>query len=129
MRDPDRIIERKIKEIIQSVRVTDAYPGEEGKQQIITAYLNQNYYGNGLYGIKAAARGYFGVDDLNDLTLGQVALAGRAAAVALVIRPGAQRGRRRGWNAVRAAQRARADRLPPQRDPPPDGRRIRRAWC
>ena len=72
--DPGRGIERKIKEIIQSVRVTEAYPGEEGKQQIITAYLNQNYYGNGAYGIKAAARSYFGVDDLNDLTLGQMAL-------------------------------------------------------
>jgi len=74
VRDPDRIIERKLKEIIQAVRVTNAYPGEAGKQQIITAYLNQNYYGNGSYGIKAAARGYFGVDDLSDLTLGQVAL-------------------------------------------------------
>ncbi|MEX2548150.1 MAG: transglycosylase domain-containing protein [Chloroflexota bacterium] len=74
VRDPDRVIERKIKEIIQSVRVTDAYPGESGKEQIITAYLNQNYYGNGAYGIKAAARSYFGVEDLNRLTLGQVAL-------------------------------------------------------
>jgi penicillin-binding protein 1A len=74
VRDPNRSIERKIKEIIQSVRVTDAYPGEEGKKAIITAYLNQNYYGNGAYGIKAAARSYFGVEDLNDLTLSQVAL-------------------------------------------------------
>ncbi|MGI8929406.1 MAG: transglycosylase domain-containing protein, partial [Candidatus Limnocylindrales bacterium] len=74
VRDPNRVIERKLKEIIQSVRVTNAYPGEEGKEQIITAYLNQNYYGNGSYGIKAAARGYFGVDDLSSLTLGQVAL-------------------------------------------------------
>ena len=38
--------ERKIREIIQSVRLTQAYPGEKGKQQIITAYLNQNFYGN-----------------------------------------------------------------------------------
>jgi penicillin-binding protein 1A len=74
VRDPGRGVERKLKEIIQSVRVTQAFPGEEGKRQIITAYLNQNYYGNGLYGIKAAARGYFGVEDLNDLTLSQVAL-------------------------------------------------------
>ena len=72
--DPGRVIERKIKEIIQSVRVTEAYPGEAGKQKIITAYFNQNYYGNGLYGIMAAAKGYFGVDSLNELTLGQVAL-------------------------------------------------------
>src|SRR5215212_7945325 len=74
VRDPSRRVERKIREIIQSVRVTDAYPGEDGKKKIITAYLNQNYYGNGSYGIKAAARSYFGVDDLNKLTLGQVAL-------------------------------------------------------
>ena len=33
-----------------------------GKQQIITAYLNQNYYGNQSYGVKAAVRSYFGID-------------------------------------------------------------------
>ena len=74
VQDPGRLIERKIKEIIQSVRVTEAYPGDAGKQRIITAYLNQNYYGNGSYGILAAAKGYFGVDSLDQLTLGQVAL-------------------------------------------------------
>ncbi|MEP7378975.1 MAG: transglycosylase domain-containing protein, partial [Chloroflexota bacterium] len=51
VRDPGRTMERKIKEIIQSVRVTQAYPGEAGKQRIIEAYLNQNYYGNGSYGV------------------------------------------------------------------------------
>jgi membrane peptidoglycan carboxypeptidase len=74
VREPGRLIERKIKEIIQSVRVTEAYPGEGGKQRIIEAYLNQNYYGNGSYGILAAARGYFGVESLSQLSLGQVAL-------------------------------------------------------
>src|SRR5512141_573262 len=74
VRDPGRQIERKIKEIIQSVRVTEAYPGEEGKRRIIEAYLNQNYYGNGSYGVLAAARGYFGVQSLSQLTLSQVAL-------------------------------------------------------
>src|SRR3954454_17145625 len=78
--DPDlvqssgRLVERKIKEIIQSVRVTEAYPGDPGKQKIMTAYLNQNYYGNGSYGVLAAAKGYFGVESLDQLTLGQVAL-------------------------------------------------------
>ena len=48
--------ERKMREIIQSLRLTQAYPGEEGKQEIITAYLNQNFYGNQSYGVKAAAR-------------------------------------------------------------------------
>jgi penicillin-binding protein 1A len=74
VRDPDRLIERKVKEIIQSVRVTEAYPGDEGKKRIIEAYLNQNYYGNGSYGVLAAAKGYFGVTSLDELTLGQVAL-------------------------------------------------------
>ena len=44
--------------------MTEAYPGDAGKQKIITAYLNQNYYGNGSYGVLAAAQGYFGVDNL-----------------------------------------------------------------
>ncbi|HXG39983.1 MAG TPA: transglycosylase domain-containing protein [Candidatus Limnocylindrales bacterium] len=67
--------ERKIKEIIQSIRLTQALPpGVEGKKQIIAAYLNQNFYGNLSYGIKAAAKGYFGVDDLHDLTLAQAAI-------------------------------------------------------
>ena len=72
--DPGRQVERKIKEIIQSVRLTQAYPGDAGKQQIITTYLNQNYYGSQLYGAKAAARGYFGVADLHKLTLAQAAI-------------------------------------------------------
>src|SRR5436305_5874253 len=64
---------RKIKEIIQSVRVTEAYPGAEGKQRIMAAYLNQNYYGNDSYGVAAAAQEYFG-KELKDLTLGQAAI-------------------------------------------------------
>ena len=62
VQDPNRTLERKLKEIIQSIRVTEAFPGEEGKQKIITAYLNQNYYGNQSYGVKAAAESYFGID-------------------------------------------------------------------
>ena len=60
VQDPSRKLERKIKEIVQSIRLTEAYPGVSGKQQIITAYLNQNYYGNQTYGVKAAAETYFG---------------------------------------------------------------------
>ena len=60
VQDPNRTAERKIKEIIQSIRVTQAFPGEAGKQAIITAYLNQNYYGNQSYGVKAAYEQYFG---------------------------------------------------------------------
>jgi membrane peptidoglycan carboxypeptidase len=73
VQDPGRTAERKLKEIIQSIRVTQAFPGELGKRDIITAYLNQNYYGNQLYGIKAAADGYFGVG-LDELTPAQAAI-------------------------------------------------------
>jgi membrane peptidoglycan carboxypeptidase len=66
--------ERKIKEIIQSIRLTQAYPGDAGKQSIIAAYLNQNFYGNQSYGIKAAAKSYFGITDLTKLTIAQAAV-------------------------------------------------------
>src|SRR5262245_120391 len=60
--DPHRTAERKLKEIIQSIRLTQAFPGVPGKRDIITAYLNQNYYGNQSYGVKAAVQSYFGID-------------------------------------------------------------------
>ena len=66
-------IDRKIREVIQSARLTNDFPGVAGKQLIITAYLNDNYYGNQSYGIAAAARGYFGITDLSKLTLAQAA--------------------------------------------------------
>ncbi len=65
--------ERKLREIIQSIKLTQEFPGVEGKQQIITAYLNQNFYGNQSYGVKAAAKSYFG-KSLADLTLAQDAI-------------------------------------------------------
>jgi membrane peptidoglycan carboxypeptidase len=65
---------RKAKELIQAARLTQAYPGEAGKQRIIAAYLNQVFYGHGAYGIAAAARAYFGVTDLNKLSPAQAAL-------------------------------------------------------
>jgi peptidoglycan glycosyltransferase len=65
--------ERKIKEIIQSIRLTQALPeGEAGKKVIITAYLNNNFYGNQSYGVKAAAKAYFG-KELADLSLAEAA--------------------------------------------------------
>ncbi len=69
-----RLAERKIKELIQSVRVTEAFPGEAGKQQIMAAYLNQNFYGNNSYGVATAAQSYFGVTDLSKLTVAQAAI-------------------------------------------------------
>jgi len=65
---------RKAEEIIQAARLTQAFPGEAGKQTIITSYLNQIFYGHDAYGIAAAARVFFGVTDLAKLTPAQAAL-------------------------------------------------------
>jgi peptidoglycan glycosyltransferase len=73
VQDPSRTVERKLKEIIQSIRVTQAFAGDEGKQKIITAYLNQNYYGNQSYGVRAAVESYFG-KPLADITPAEAAI-------------------------------------------------------
>ena len=73
VQDSGRTAERKLKEIIQSIKLTQAFPGTEGKQRVMTAYLNQNYYGNDSYGVAAAAQTYFG-KSLKDLTLAQAAI-------------------------------------------------------
>jgi membrane peptidoglycan carboxypeptidase len=65
--------ERKAMEIVQAVRLTNAYPGVEGKRLIMTAYLNNNFYGNRTYGVAAAARGYWNAS-LDELTLAQTAI-------------------------------------------------------
>ncbi|MBA2373038.1 MAG: transglycosylase domain-containing protein [Chloroflexi bacterium] len=65
---------RKAKELLQSMRLTEAYPGEAGKERVITAYLNEIFYGADAYGIAAAARIYFGLTDLTKLTPAQAAL-------------------------------------------------------
>ncbi|MFC5467658.1 PBP1A family penicillin-binding protein [Cohnella suwonensis] len=43
------------------------------KQEILELYLNRIYFGKGQYGIKTAAKYYFGVSDLNNLKLWQIA--------------------------------------------------------
>jgi penicillin-binding protein 1A len=63
---------RKAKEILQSYKLTQAFPGEDGKKDIITAYLNEIFFGQA-YGIAAAADVYFG-KDLNQLTVSEAAL-------------------------------------------------------
>ena len=86
------VYERKAKEIIQSIRLTEAYPGIEGKQQIIEKYLNQNFYGNRSYGVAAAAQSYW-KKDLKDLTLAPDGAARGHPPVAHEVRPREERGR------------------------------------
>lgn len=63
----------KIKENILALQVTAAYPGRAGKEKILETYLNLIFYGNGSYGIEAAAANYFGITDLRKLSLAQAA--------------------------------------------------------
>src|SRR6059036_43229 len=66
----DPTFTRKIKEAILALEATRTF----SKKQILEMYFNQIYYGNQAYGLKAAAATYFGVADLSQLTLGQMAL-------------------------------------------------------
>src|SRR5687768_825373 len=61
---------RKIKEAILALEATRTF----SKAQILEMYLNQIYYGNQAYGIRAAARTYFDQPDIAKLTLGQMAM-------------------------------------------------------
>lgn len=66
-------IQDKIRENILAMEVTGAYPGREGKELILETYLNLIYYGNGSYGIRAAAANYFGLQNLDEMTIAQAA--------------------------------------------------------
>jgi 1A family penicillin-binding protein len=48
-------LERKLRESILAWRIARAY----GKDEILTLYLNETYYGNLAYGLEAAAKTYF----------------------------------------------------------------------
>ena len=53
---PDKTMRRKLQELILAARIESEY----SKDQILELYLNKVYFGDGLYGAEAAARGYFG---------------------------------------------------------------------
>jgi len=64
----DKTWERKIEEIYIAVELEKKY----SKEEILEFYLNNVYFGNGYYGIGAAAKGYFDAD-VGDLSLSQLA--------------------------------------------------------
>ncbi|MDQ3789990.1 MAG: penicillin-binding protein, partial [Actinomycetota bacterium] len=61
---------RKAVEVVKAYKMNNTYT----KPQILTSYLNTIYFGRSAYGISAAAKAWFGVDDLNKLTPSQAAL-------------------------------------------------------
>ena len=60
---------RKLKEAIVSAYLEKLY----SKQEILAMYLNKVYFGDGLHGVEAAARGYFG-KSAADLQVDEAAL-------------------------------------------------------
>src|SRR6476660_4705116 len=52
----DKTYRRKLKEVILAAYIEKMY----GKKDILELYLNKVYFGDGLYGVEAASRGYFG---------------------------------------------------------------------
>lgn len=65
----ERSINRKIREAYYTLILEK----ELTKDQILEAYLNTIYLGYNSSGVKAAAKAYFGLDDLNDLTIAECA--------------------------------------------------------
>jgi penicillin-binding protein 1A len=63
---PERTFKRKIQEIILARRLETAL----SKEEIMTLYMNEIYFGEGNYGIQEAARYYFG-KDVSQLDVGE----------------------------------------------------------
>ena len=66
---PEKTIRRKVQELILAARIEHLY----SKDRILELYLNKVYFGDGLYGIEAASRGYFG-KHASGLTVSEAAL-------------------------------------------------------
>jgi 1A family penicillin-binding protein len=65
----DKTLRRKIREAILAQQIERMY----SKEEILEIYLNKVYFGDGLYGAEAAARGYFG-KSASDLTVAEAAM-------------------------------------------------------
>ncbi len=66
---PEKTISRKIREQLLSIEIERNF----SKPEILQYYLNQVYFGEGAYGVQAAARVYFG-KSVQDLSLADCAL-------------------------------------------------------
>ncbi|WP_256332316.1 transglycosylase domain-containing protein [Paenibacillus sp. CF095] len=65
----DKTLSRKVNEISIAMALEKKY----SKDEILEMYLNQIYMGRQQYGVKAAARRYFGIKDMHQLELWQIA--------------------------------------------------------
>ena len=65
----DRNVRRKLREAVLAYQLEDKYT----KERILELYLNTIYFGNGAYGVQAAAHTYFGVP-VEKISVSQAAL-------------------------------------------------------
>ena len=66
---PEKTFKRKIQEIILARRLEKSLT----KEEIMTLYMNQIYFGHGRYGVQEASKFYFG-KDVGQLNVGEAAL-------------------------------------------------------
>jgi 1A family penicillin-binding protein len=66
---PDKSLERKLKEAVLALTLERRY----SKDRILELYLNQIYFGQGAFGVEAAARTFFG-KSVSEITLSESAL-------------------------------------------------------
>ncbi|CZD24587.1 penicillin-binding protein 2A [Streptococcus pneumoniae] len=64
----DQTVERKAKEFFLALELSKKY----SKEQILTMYLNNAYFGNGVWGVEDASKKYFGVS-ASEVSLDQAA--------------------------------------------------------
>lgn len=67
---PKKTLERKVQEWYLAYKLEQKY----SKHEILEMYLNKIFLGNQAYGVAAAAKAYYGIDNLKDLTLPQAAM-------------------------------------------------------
>ena len=65
----DKTLRRKVREAVLAQRIEKMFT----KEEILEIYLNKVYFGDGLYGAEAAARGYFG-KSAADVTVAEAAM-------------------------------------------------------
>jgi penicillin-binding protein 1A len=66
---PEKSVDRKVREAVLAVRLEDSLT----KQEILERYLNTVYFGNGAYGVQAAAERYF-AKSVEAMTVGEAAM-------------------------------------------------------
>lgn len=70
---PEKSMQRKIHDACLAIQIERQLT----KEEVLRQYLNEVFYGNGAYGIKAASEVYFGKSDLKKLTISEAAMLAR----------------------------------------------------